>query len=106
MNNENIRPVPLYKGVTRVPTYFGVPTYPLLTAVGGVAIIAMWTSLWCWLLAIPIVTIMRLITKHDDRAFSIWWLWFETKARNKNKAFWAASSYTPAKHRKNWDSRE
>jgi type IV secretion system protein VirB3 len=100
MDDDQIKPFPLFKGATRVPTFFGVPTMPLLFAVSAVAVIAMWVSLWCWLLLIPVVTIMRLITRHDDRAFSIWWLWFETKARNKNKGFWGGSTYSPTDYRR------
>lgn len=98
MDNE-IKPFPLFKGATRVPTFFGVPTMPLLAAVSAVGIIAMWISLWYWLLLIPVV-IMRLITRHDDRAFSIWWLWFETKFRNKNKTFWGGSTYSPTNYQR------
>ncbi len=97
---EDLRPFPLFKGATRLPTVFGVPTTPLLVAVSAVAIVAMWVSLWCWLLVIPVVTLMRLITRHDDRAFAIWSLWFETKARNRNKGFWRGSSYAPAAPRR------
>lgn len=100
MDDYDIKPFPLFKGATRVPTFFGVPTMPLLAAVSAVAIIAMWVSLWCWLLLIPLVVIMRLITRHDDRAFSIWWIWFETKARNRNKKFWGGSTYSPTDYRR------
>jgi type IV secretion system protein VirB3 len=100
MDDDQIRSFPLFKGATRVPTFFGVPMMPLLGAVSAVAIIAMWVSLWCWLFLIPVITIMRLITRHDDRAFSIWWLWFETKFRNKNKAFWGGSAYSPIDYRR------
>jgi type IV secretion system protein VirB3 len=99
MDDDEIKPFPLFKGATRVPTFFGVPTMPLLASVSAVAIIAMWVSLWCWLLVIPVVVIMRLITRHDDRAFSIWWLWFDTKFRNKNKPFWGGSTYSPTDYR-------
>src|ERR1700760_3457512 len=100
MSDDDIRPFPLFKGATRVPTKLGVPTTPLLVVFCAVAIVAMWTSHWWWLLLIPVVAIMRLITKHDDRAFGIWWLWFETKARNRNKRFWSGSSYGPATYRR------
>ncbi|CAB3802641.1 Type IV secretion system protein virB3 [Paraburkholderia ultramafica] len=98
--DDDIHPFPLFKGATRVPTRFGVPTTPLLCAVCVVAILAMWASLWCWLLLIPVIAIMRLITRHDDRAFGIWWLWFETKARNRNKRLWGGSSYAPRHYRR------
>jgi type IV secretion system protein VirB3 len=94
-----VRAYPLFKGATRIPTVFGVPSMPLLFVGCAVGIVAMWVSLWCWLFLGPLVVIMRLITKHDDRAFRIWGLWFETKIRNKNKAFWGASTYSPTDYR-------
>lgn len=98
--NDDPQAFPLFKGATRVPTKFGIPTTPLLIAFGAVALVAMWASLWWWFMLLPVVVIMRLITKHDDRAFGIWWLWLETKGRNKNKKFWGASSYAPTDYRK------
>ncbi|WP_084158992.1 VirB3 family type IV secretion system protein [Solidesulfovibrio alcoholivorans] len=100
MDSYHIQPFPLFKGATRVPTVFGVPSMALLGAFTVVALIAMWVNIWCWLLLLPVITIMRLITKHDDRAFSIWWLWFETKCRNKNTAFWGGSTYSPTNYKK------
>ena len=109
MADDDIKPFPLFAGACRVPTVFGVPMMPLLVAVGLVAMIAMWISLWWWLFLIPVVVIMRLITKHDDRAFSIWWLWFETRGRNRvsgwlrglgwNQGLWGGSSYAPTNYR-------
>jgi len=91
---------PLFKGCTRAATVMGVPMVPLLIMGMFVAILAMKFSLWCWLLAPPLWFVMFQITKYDDRAFRIWGLWFETKMRNSNKAFWKASSYGPADYRK------
>lgn len=102
MVDELPQAFPLFKGATRVPTFCGVPTMPLLAGVSAVAILAMWTTIWSWLLAIPVVVIMRLITRQDDRAFSIWWLWFETKFRNRNKGFWGGSTYSPTDYRQRW----
>jgi len=91
---------PLFKGATRVATYAGVPTMPLMVMLIGVASLTLLTSLWCVLLAPPLWLTMALITKSDDRAFRIWWLWIETKLMNRNKTFWGASSYAPVARRK------
>jgi type IV secretion system protein VirB3 len=78
-----------------------------MLAFGFVAALAMLFTLWCWLFLIPVYVIMRLIIKSDDRAFDIWFLWFETRWRNRNtflgpinKKFWGASSYAPARYKK------
>lgn len=93
-------PYPLFKGATRKATFLGVPTTPLLAVVILVGVLAITISLAVWLIMPVIIFIMAQITRHDDKAFRIWWLWFETKGRNRNKVFWGASSYTPSDYRR------
>ncbi|WP_336287514.1 type IV secretion system protein VirB3 [Bartonella sp. CB60] len=91
---------PLFKGATRVPTIWGVPMIPAISMVIGVASVAMTISIFLWIMAPPLWFIMAQITKNDDKAFRIWWLWIDTKLRNRNKSFWGASSYSPSDYRK------
>lgn len=91
---------PLFKGATRTPLFMGVPLMPLILSVFVVFVLAMLISLLCWFLIIPVYFSMRLLVKHDDKAFSIWGLWFDTALRNRNKGFWKASSYAPATYSK------
>lgn len=91
---------PLFKGATRVPTLWGVPMIPLMVVVIGVAVVALTVSIWWWGLLLPLWGVMAQITRNDDKAFRIWWLWIDTRLRNRNKTFWGASSYTPAPCRK------
>jgi type IV secretion system protein VirB3 len=97
---EEVSPFPLFKGATRVPTIAGVPMIPLIFMFIGVAVVAMLVSMWWWGLLPPAWFVMAQITRHDDKAFRIWGLWFETKFRNRNKGFWGASSYSTARYRK------
>lgn len=92
-------PFPLFKGATRVPTFLNVPMIPLLFMFIFVASLAMLFSLWCWLLGLPLWFIMAQITKNDDQAFRIWWLWFDTKWRNRS-SFWQASTYSKLDYKK------
>jgi type IV secretion system protein VirB3 len=95
---DDYKPYPLFKGATRIPLFFGVPVMAGLFTFGFVAALAMLFSLWFWVL-LPILWFsMRLVIKSDDRAFTIWSLWFETKFRNRNKKFWGASSYSPVRY--------
>ncbi|EJW5843916.1 VirB3 family type IV secretion system protein [Salmonella enterica subsp. enterica serovar Kentucky] len=91
---------PLFKGATRLPTVWGVPMIPLMVMVMCVAVIALTVSIWWWGLVPPLWFVMAQITKNDDKAFRIWWLWLDTKFRNRNKGFWGASSYSPSNYRK------
>lgn len=91
---------PLFKGATRIPTVFSVPIIPLFSMLIIIAIIAMSVSLLCWLIAPIGWFVMAAITKHDDRAFRIWGLWFETNWRNGNGSIWQASSYSKSNYNK------
>lgn len=100
MSQEGPQAFPLFKGATRVPTVAGVPMIPLIFMFVGIAVIAMLVSMWWWGLVLPGWFIMAQITRHDDKAFRIWGLWFDTKFRNRNKTFWGASTYSPSIYRK------
>ncbi|WP_208437067.1 type IV secretion system protein VirB3 [Bartonella taylorii] len=100
MKPQKHKTFPLFKGATRVPTVWGVPMMPLITMVVSIAAIAMTVSIFLWIIALPLWFIMAQITKNDDKAFRIWWLWIDSKFRNRNKSFWGASSYSPSNYRK------
>ena len=100
MAEPRYQPYPLYKGATRAATFGGVPLMPLLVMFIVVASLAMGFSLWMWLFVPGLWFVMAQITRHDDKAFRIWWLWLDTKFRNRNKRFWGASSYSPSNNRK------
>ncbi|PIT70415.1 type IV secretion system protein VirB3 [Bartonella tribocorum] len=100
MHSQEKKEFPLFKGATRVPTMWGVPMMPLIIMIMGVAVIAMTINIFLWVIAPPLCFIMAQITKNDDKAFRIWWLWIDTKFRNRNKGFWGASSYSPSNYSK------
>jgi len=61
---------PLYKGVTRPATYFGIPVKPFLFCFLPIGILSMLISIWIWLALIPVYFIMRLILLTDDKFFT------------------------------------
>jgi len=61
-----------------------------------VAFLSMLFGLYWWASLLVLLPTMAIITKTDDRAFDIWILELQTRARNRNKAFWGGSSYTPS----------
>lgn len=91
---------PLFRGLTRSAMVVGVPVFPLVIMVGSVLMIGLWTKPYAWFIGIPLYITMRIIVKHDDKAFRIWGLWIETKLMNKRKfkRFWGASTYSPRKY--------
>ncbi len=95
--NENFL---LFKGATRPATFGGVPTTPLLIMICFVAALAMVFHLLLMIVIPFFWAVMASITKHDSGAFRIWYLWWITKRRNKNKAYWKASSYSPRPYKR------
>ena len=100
-----MRKDPLFKGCTRPAMFFGVPIVPLSVAVGAVFLLAVWISLFVAVTLIPIVLVMRMITKTDDQQFRL--LSRKLYCRllphmNKNAKFWGSSTYAPIvfKHRR------
>jgi len=93
-------PFPLYKGATRAAVILGVPVLPLVALVTGVAVLTLFLGLWLWGLLLPGWLLMAQVTRGDDRAFRILFLWARTRLLNLlrlwaagGKGYWRASSY-------------
>lgn len=103
-DNEEVKKTPhhypVFKGLGRKPTYFGIPTVWFLGTFMAVAMAAMLFGLILWGSLIVILPVLAIITKTDDRALDVWILELKTRWRNKNKSFWNGSSYTPLNHPK------
>ncbi len=106
------RSFPLFKGATRAATVGGVPLIPLVVVVVGMTNFAMLFGI-CWLsLLLPAWLLMKQVTKADDRAFRILWLWIQTKLANRLRMmrvrargeFWGASTYATSNGRwRSWE---
>ena len=102
---------PLFKGATRVPTVAGVPLVPLVALVVAVTSAAVVLGIWWLALLAPGWLLMAQVTKTDDRAFRILWLWTQTKLANRVRMvafrgrdeFWGASTYAPSDARRSWE---
>lgn len=102
---DDLTPVPagrfrLYKGPTRVPTFKGVPTVPLVFVAASIFICMMQISMWCALAVVPAWVIMAAITKTDDKAFRQWGLWvrlvlWEVVCNIESYRLWRAVSISP-----------
>lgn len=98
---------PLYKGATRVPTVGGVPLVPLVVVGISIVCIGILFGVWWLGLLLPAWLLMKQISRADDRAFHILWLWMQTKLRNRlrmirfsgRNEFWGASTYAPSEWR-------
>lgn len=110
IDNRDTHPFhhPVFKGASRVPTVFGIPTVIFAGSVLVVAQLAMVFGLVWWLSLAAILPLFAAITRHDDRAFHILWIGIKTRYLNRNKSFWNGSSYTPSTYPKSrtWKSKE
>lgn len=106
---------PLFKGATRVATVWGVPLVPFVALVIGVASAAVMVGIWWLGLVVPGWLLMAQITRADDRAFRIVWLWAQTKLANRMRMvrlggrseFWGASTYAPGDGRlRTWEAED
>ena len=92
---------PLFKGATRVPTVAGAPLVPAMVLVIAVASATVVFGMWWLMLLVPGWLLMAQVTRTDDRAFRILWLWLGTRLANRIRMFlfggrgefWGASSY-------------
>ena len=106
---------PLFKGATRVPTVAGVPLIPAVVLVITVASATVLFGVGWLALLVPGWLLMAQVTRTDDRAFRILWLWAQTKLANRIRAalhgdlagLWGASSYGAADRRfRSWEGKE
>jgi len=106
---------PLFKGATRVATVWGVPLIPFVALVVGVASLSVLFGVYWLILALPGWVFMAQITRSDDRAFRIVWLWTQTKLVNRFRIgvrpgrgdFWGASTYSLSDGRnRSWEGEE
>ncbi len=93
---------PLFKGATRVPTVAGVPLIPAVVLVVAVASATVLFGVGWLVLLVPGWILMAQVTRADDRAFRILWLWIQTKLANRARLLracgpadlWGASTYS------------
>lgn len=87
----------LFKGATRPAMLFGVPLVPLIVVGGTMLVVSAWVSIFLLVGLLPLVLVMRAITKVDDRQFHLLWLKFQFRvlSPNRNGRFWKASVYSP-----------
>jgi type IV secretion system protein VirB3 len=105
---------PLFKGATRVPTVAGVPLIPAVVLVITVASATVTLGFGWLALLVPGWLLMAQVTRADDRAFRILWLWAQTKLANRLRLaarcgvddLWGASAYATSDHRfRSWEGR-
>ena len=86
----------LYLGMTRPPTYLGVPLTAFLFETFGLVIVFLGTgSLPFLLLIVPVHGVLYLLGSSDPGRFDAWGKWVLTFGRMPNFLFWRAGSCSP-----------
>lgn len=93
---------PLFVGLTRPTTVWGVPYGALIAELLAVAVIFIGIGNPLYLLlAVPIHAVLYLVSAHDPGIFSSMGVWLITNARgNHNAGFWKAVSFSPLSTKK------
>lgn len=95
-SEEDISVDPLFVGLTRPATKWGVPYHAFVVEfmVSTLVFLAVGNPLYL-LIAVPIHGILYLITVNDPGAFGSIFLWMKTIGRCRNSRFWGAASFSP-----------
>lgn len=72
----------LYLGATRLPTYLGIPRKVFIGTLMFCAVLWLQFHLWAVAVAVFLLFVEWMISKHDDRMFRIIGLFFRTKLIN------------------------
>ncbi|WP_334189719.1 type IV secretion system protein VirB3, partial [Noviherbaspirillum sp.] len=87
---------PLFVGLTRPVTLFGIPYVAFVGEFIATAVIFLMVGNPLYLLlALPCHGVLYLIGSHDPGLFHSMAIWMKTKGRCRNTAFWGAASFSP-----------
>lgn len=107
MDDEHITEDMLFLACTRPAMILGVPVEAmgLNLIITGVIFLAAGSLLYL-LIGLGLHLLFRVIVKHDHNAFRVLFMWFETKGRTRNRAWWGGSSHTPLKVRRQFNAKD
>ena len=97
-----------FKGCTRPAMFAGVPLMAFLAVTGAFLLLGVWcfyvlsayVSLMLILVYLPIVAVMRQITKADDQRLRHVFMRARMRYRHFNKGMWGALSFSPLRYKK------
>lgn len=101
--SDDIQVDPLFVGLTRPATLFGVPMSAFLAEFFIVILVFLAVGNPLYLLsAVPLHGIVYLLSAENPRVFAEVWIWMQTTARCQNGKFWNGVSFSPRKT-KRWE---
>lgn len=106
---SNLGVDPIFKACTRPAMFAGVPMMPFLAITGAFLLVGMWMmylvsgylTLLLAVLYVPIVVVMKQITKKDDQRLRQLFMRAQMRTRHMaGKRIWGAISYSPIRYKK------
>ena len=92
---------PLFVGLTRPAMVWGIPYTAFIVEVLATAITFLATGHPLYLLlAVPLHSVLYLVSAQDPGAFDELFMWLKTNGRCRNARFWGAASFSPLETRK------
>lgn len=108
-DESGIRSDPLFGGLTRPPTFLGLPIEALV-AIAGVSAVsflvaAMLDAGVAWKIfplgfGVVMYSVARIVCANDPRTFRYLLLRARTKGLHRSRTHWKSGSYSPLPHRK------
>lgn len=87
---------PLFVGLTRPATMFGIPFLAFIIEFMVVAVVFLGIGNPLYLLlAVPVHAILYLISAHDPGIFAGMAMWLKTSSKCRNRSFWGSVSFSP-----------
>lgn len=95
-DEEDVITDPLFVGLTRPTTMFGIPFMAFIGEFMATVLIFLAVGNPIYLiLAVPIHGILYLVSVNDPGAFDSIYIWFITNGKCRNTHFWGANSFSP-----------
>lgn len=92
---------PLFIGLTRPATMFGIPYIAFVVEFMATALIFLAVGNPVYLLlAVPIHGVLYLVSASDPGVFHSVFIWMKTTGRCRNMRFWGAASFSPLPSKK------
>lgn len=96
MNDEELQIDPLFAGMTRTPSLFGIPFFAfLITWFFAFLVFIVSGNPFLLLIGFPIHGIIYAISANDHGIFEDAYLWIITCGKCTNFRFWGARSFSP-----------
>lgn len=97
-----------FKGCTRPAMFIGIPLMPFLLVSGCFLLLIVWfmqfvsgyAAFMLFLVYVPILLVMRQITKKDDQRLRQMLLRARMRLRHANKPYWQTISFAPLRYKK------